>query len=148
MFRHLGEADMVIAYQDIRGRTFFRHVLSWFYTGLVNAITGYRIRYYNGLAIHRRFNVMRWHTNYHGFGFQADMIVRLLDEGFSLKAIEVVTHDRQKGASSALTLRNFLSVAHTLMDLFVRRVARSRFFRRRSDKPARHEGPLPWSSPK
>ena len=32
MFRHMGEADMVIAYQDIRGRTFLRRVLSRLYT--------------------------------------------------------------------------------------------------------------------
>lgn len=150
MFRHMGEADMVIAYQDIRGRTRLRYALSRLYTLLVNAITGYRIRYYNGMAIHRRYNVMRWHTNYHGFGFQADMIVRLLDEGFRCKGVEVVTHDRQKGASSALTLRNFFSVAHTLLDLFVRRVARSRFFRRQATHgkpmPARNE-PVAWLPP-
>ena len=147
MFRHMGEADMVIAYQDIRGRTLLRRLLSWFYTMVVNTITGYRIQYYNGLAIHRRYNVMRWHTNYHGFGFQADMIVRLLDEGFQCKGVKVVTHDRQKGASSALTLRNFFSVAHTLLDLFVRRVARSRFFRRRAGQAnlrGDRAGPIPW----
>ena len=71
------------------------------------------------MAIHRRYNVMRWHTNYHGFGFQADMIVRLLDEGFHYKEVNVVTHERKKGASSALTLRNFFSVTHTFMDLMV-----------------------------
>jgi len=147
MFSHLGEADMVIAYQDIRGRTWFRRVLSRFYTTLVNLITGYRIQYYNGMAIHRRYNVMRWHTNYHGFGFQADMIVRLLDQGFVCKGIQVVTHDRQKGSSSALTMRNFFSVAHTLLDLFVRRVARSRFFRRKGAHGKPEEswtGPVPW----
>jgi glycosyltransferase involved in cell wall biosynthesis len=147
MFRHMGEADMVIAYQDIRGRTFMRRVLSSFYTFVVNMITGYRIQYYNGMAIHRRYNVMRWHTNYHGFGFQADMIVRLLDEGFECKGVQVVTHDRQKGASSALTMRNFFSVAHTLLDLFVRRVARSRFFRRKGKPMAGPTGPIPWVPP-
>jgi hypothetical protein len=67
---------------------------------------------------------MRWHTNYRGFGFQADMITRLLDEGFSYIEVPVTAQERTKGSSKALTLRNFFSVAHTLVDLFIRRIGR------------------------
>ena len=111
-----------------------RRWLSKFFTFLVNVISGHRIQYYNGMAIHRHYNVMRWHTNYHGFGFQADMIVRLLDEDFHYKEVSVVTHERKKGTSSALTLRNFLSVTHTFIDLLVRRIAKSRFFSKRATR--------------
>ena len=150
IFKHIGKADVVIVYQDCKGRTFGRRMLSRFFTFLVNSISGYRIKYYNGMAIHRRYNVMRWHTNYHGFGFQADMIVRLLDEGFRYKEVEVVTHERQKGVSSAITLRNFFSVTHTFIDLFVRRVAKSRFFRKRATRAkalAPLVGPVPFWPP-
>jgi glycosyltransferase involved in cell wall biosynthesis len=131
VFRHLGEADMVLFYQDITGKSLSRRILSRCYTGLVNLITGRRIKYYNGLAVHRRYNVMRWHTNYHGFGFQADMIARLLDEGFGYTEVRVKATERKAGVSHALTLRNFFSVAHTLLDLFIRRVARWRRTARR-----------------
>ncbi len=147
IFKHIGTADVVIVYQDCKGRTRLRRWLSKFFTFLVNLISGYRIQYYNGMAIHRRYNVMRWHTNYHGFGFQADMIVRLLDEGFHYKEVNVVTHERKKGASSALTLRNFFSVTHTFMDLMVRRIAKSRFFRKRATRAralAPQIGPVPF----
>jgi len=147
IFKHIGEADVVIVYQDCRGRTFGRRMLSRFFTFIVNFISGYRIKYYNGMAIHRRYNVMRWHTNYHGFGFQADMIVRLLDEGFHYTEVNVVTHERQQGVSSALTLRNFFSVMHTFIDLFVRRVAKSRFFNKRATRAkalAPQIGPVPF----
>jgi glycosyltransferase involved in cell wall biosynthesis len=126
VFKHLGEADMVLFYQDITGKSLSRRILSRCYTKLVNLITGYRIKYYNGLALHRRYNVMRWHTNYHGFGFQADMIARLVDEGFGYTEVRVKATERKAGVSHALTLRNFFSVAHTLLDLSIRRVARWR----------------------
>jgi glycosyltransferase involved in cell wall biosynthesis len=126
VFKHLGEADMVLFYQDITGKSLARRIISRCYTLLVNLITGYRIKYYNGLPLHQRYHVMRWHTNYHGFGFQADMIARLLDEGFGYTEVRVKTTERKAGVSHALTLRNFFSVAHTLLDLLIRRVGRWR----------------------
>jgi hypothetical protein len=45
-----------------------------FLHGLVNLVTGNRLHYYNGLAVHLGHNVMRWHPNTRGFGFQADIL--------------------------------------------------------------------------
>lgn len=134
VFRHLGAADVVLFYQNCVGRSLLRRALSQTFTRLVNLVSGHRIRYYNGMALHRRYDVMRWHTNYHGFGFQADMVTRLLDEGFGYIEVPIATHERIGGKSSALTLRNFLSVVHTFIDLFIRRVGRMAFFRRRVAK--------------
>jgi glycosyltransferase involved in cell wall biosynthesis len=125
LLRHVGEADMIIPYQtECKGKSWSRRVLSKTYTWLINTISGHRIRYYNGLAVHLRYHVMRWHTNYRGFGFQADMVTRLLDEGFSYVEVPVVAQERTKGSSKALTFRNFFSVTHTLFDLFIRRIGR------------------------
>jgi hypothetical protein len=90
---------------------------------LVNLITGYRLHYYNGLAVHLRHNVMRWHPNTPGFGFQADILCHLLDLGFTHLEVPIVAIE-QKGKSSALTLRNFLSVASTLVSITNRRIWR------------------------
>jgi glycosyltransferase involved in cell wall biosynthesis len=95
-----------------------------------NAIGGFRLRYYNGLAIHLRYNVMRWHPNTRGFGFQADIICMLLDHGFTYKEVPVRTVERKGGDSRALTFRNQLSVAHTLVDLFFRRLSHIVYKRR------------------
>ena len=127
VFRHIGRADIVIPYQNqhkVRGKSFFRRLLSNTFTLLVNLISGYKIKYYNGLAIHLRYNVMRWHPSSYGFGFQADMITRLLDEGASYIQIPSCSVDRKGGGSSALTMRNFLSVTHTLLEMAIRRVRR------------------------
>jgi len=125
IFRHIGEADLIIPYQvRCEGKSVVRRGLSWLYTAIINTICGYRIKYYNGLAVLQRYHVMRWHTNYRGFGFQADMVTRLLDEGFSYKEIPVISIERRAGASTALQLKNVLSVSHTILDLSIRRLGR------------------------
>jgi glycosyltransferase involved in cell wall biosynthesis len=125
VFRELGKADMIIPYYvSSEGKSFYRRLISNAYTALVNLISGLQLRYYNGLAVHLRYNVMRWHSNTRGFGFQADIISLLLDQGFSFKEVPVKTIERRdSGSSNALTFKNMLSVAHTLVDLIFRRIA-------------------------
>jgi hypothetical protein len=117
--------DMIIPYYvSSEGKGLYRRFLSNTYTELVNLISGLRLNYYNGLAVHLRHNVMRWHSNTRGFGFQAEIICLLLDQGFSFKEVPVKTIERRaSGSSNALTFKNMLSVAHTLVDLAFRRLA-------------------------
>jgi hypothetical protein len=77
-----------------------------------------------GRGRHLRHNVMRWRSNTRGFGLQADIICLLADHGFSFKEIPVKTVERRvSGLLNALTFKNMLSVAHTLVDLFFGRIA-------------------------
>ena len=86
VFRAIGQADLIIPYYvSNEGKSLYRRSLSNVYAGLVNLISGFRLHYYNGLAVHLRYNVMRWHPNTRGFGFQADIICMLLDQGFQLQ---------------------------------------------------------------
>jgi len=127
IFKHIGVADIVIPWQNqdkIYGKSFGRRILSKTFTFLVNLISGYHIKYYNGMAVHLRYNVMRWHPSSYGFGFQADILTRLLDEGASYVQIESFGTDRKGGDSTAIHLRNFLSVGHTLLELAIRRLRR------------------------
>jgi hypothetical protein len=119
VFGQLGRADIIVPYHPkVPGKSEFRHRLSQIYTHLVNLLSGYRIRYYNGLAAHLRYNVMRWGPYSFGFGFQAELITRLLDEGATYIEIPVVaTHQDKGGANSALNLKNYLSAGHTLLDV-------------------------------
>lgn len=130
VFRHIGSADMVIPYQvHCEGRPFLRVMLSRLYTGIINGLSGNRIRYYNGLALHLRQNVMRFHSRSSGFNFQAELITTLLDRGFSYVEIPVTARERQSGNSTALTLRNLLSVANSLLELVLRRIRKALFGR-------------------
>jgi glycosyltransferase involved in cell wall biosynthesis len=125
LLKHLGEADMIIPYQvECKGKSLLRRMLSRTFTGLVNLISGNRIRYYNGLAVHLRSNVLRYQAGNTGFGFQADLITRLLNDGFSYVEVPVLARERAKGQSKALTRKNFLAVTSTLFAMFRRRLRR------------------------
>lgn len=125
IFRSLGRADMVVPYHvAIEGRSLSRHVVSNAYTFIVNTLNGYKIKYYNGGALHLTCYVMRWHTDYHGYSFQADIITRLLDSGMTYIEIPVTSQERKSGVSQAIRVKNFLSVAHFFLDLVIRRVGR------------------------
>jgi hypothetical protein len=54
----------------------------------------------------------------------------LLDQGFSYKEVPVISIERRVQGSNALTFKNALSVAHTLVDLIFRRLANLVYRRR------------------
>lgn len=125
IFRRIGEADMIIPYPaDTTFRGPFRRGVSRAFTLLVNLLSGFDIRYYNGLAVHFRYNVMRWHSNSHGFGFQADLITRLLDLKATYIEIPVYPNERAAGATKAFKFRNICSVGHTLLEIWLRRLGK------------------------
>ena len=118
----IGRADIIIPnYSTVEGKSGFRKWLSNTYTNFVNMVSGNHISYYNGLHVHRRYNIMRWHPNTRGFGFQADIICMLLENGMTYLEVSVPAINRNE--SGALTVRNILSVGHTLLDIMIRRLA-------------------------
>ena len=61
----------------------------------------------------------------YGFGFQADLITRLLDEGATYVEVAVTGfHLTKERGGSAVNLRNFLSTGHTLLEILIRRIRR------------------------
>jgi glycosyltransferase involved in cell wall biosynthesis len=125
----LGKADLVIPFHlSVPGKSEFRRKLSRTYTSIVNLLSGYQINYYNGLPLTLRYNVMRWGPYSFGFGFQAELITRLLDEGATFIQVPVLAiHRNKSGRNSALNWRNFCSVTHTLVEILIRRVRKSAF---------------------
>lgn len=120
----IGKAEMLLPYYvTAEGKSWFRRTLSGAYSKIVNLLSGHRIHYYNGLAIHSRYNVMRWHPITRGFGFQAEIVCMLLAEGATYREIPVRTVELKGGKSRALTLKNWLSVTHTLINIVVRRLS-------------------------
>ena len=97
-------------------------MLSRTYTSLVNLLSGQSLRYYNGCAVYRRADVMRWHSRSAGFGFQADLVTRLLMQGATYVEVPVVGKDRTGGKSTALRLKNWFCVANTLFAIFMQRL--------------------------
>lgn len=126
MFKRIGEADIVIPYhEELTGKSAARVGVSKLYTFLVNLFSGNSIRYYNGGAIHLRYNILRWHSYTFGFGFQADFITRLIDLGATYVEVPVKARHTEKGrGASPFHIRNFVSTAHTLFEIARRRLSR------------------------
>ncbi len=124
VLKEVGKADMLLPYYvTAEGKSLFRRLLSGAYSRLVNLISGNSIHYYNGLAIHSRYNIMRWHPTTRGFGFQAEIVCMLLAEGASYREVAVRTVELKGGKSRALTVKNWLSVTHTLVTIVMRRLS-------------------------
>jgi glycosyltransferase involved in cell wall biosynthesis len=122
----IGSADIVIPYYPILpGKSASRKFISGLYTRIVNGISGYDIRYYNGCALYRRFDVMRWASYNYGFGFQAHLVTTLLGEGATYKQIPLEGFHLTKDRGSPLNYRNFLSTGHTLVEILFRRIRRA-----------------------
>lgn len=128
IFKYTGKADIIISYQvqkEVKGKPKSRKIISGIFTKIVNILSGYNIKYYNGLSTHLRYNVMRWHPISYGFGFQADILTILLEQGSTYVQVRVYNaEDKKGGTSTALSMRNFLSVVHTLIEIAIRRIRR------------------------
>ncbi len=116
-----GDADILVPYYTtIYGRKTWRHLISRLYTVLVNVASNNSLRYYNGCPLYIRYDVLRWHVEATGFGYQAEFLTRLLHEGKSYVEVPLVARDRD--GSGSVNLRNFLSVGHTLLKIALRRL--------------------------
>lgn len=124
-FDHLGKADMILTYMEPDFRVQHRQWLSRSYTRLVNFISGYNVAHYHGTPIHRRIDVLRWHS-YRSVGFYADMTTRLLDEGVSYLEVPTGAFERETGKSLALRWRNVISVLVGFSDMLLRRFSKDR----------------------
>jgi hypothetical protein len=82
----------------------------------MNLLSGYRLRYYNGLPVYPRLLLDEIHITSGGFGFQGEILVKLLKSGCTYKEVGVEGAEETKN-SSALRLKNVLSVGRTFFHL-------------------------------
>lgn len=125
IFRQIGQAEILLPYHThCHGKIWSRKLISRCFTWGVNALNGYRIRYYNGLPVTRRkYTEIFCHPKV-GFGFQADFVTQLLDLGLSWLEIGVQTRERTNGSSKALTMKNFFGASVLFKRLLMRRLKR------------------------
>jgi len=115
IFDHIGEADIVIPYiTNLRQiKSLSRFLISRTYTGLLNTIFGFSLNYYNGLAVHRVELVRCLNFKSDGFGFQAEILVKLLKAGCSYAQVGVEGAEKTR-RSSALRFWSIVNVVQTL----------------------------------
>jgi len=112
IINEIGKADMIIPY-----------------FGPHDILSGYNIKYYNGPVAHKRFNVRRWSPDTHGYAYQAELIVKILEEGGTYLEVKINNNDREQGLSKAFKIQNIFSVAHSILQIFLRRLRKLLFYR-------------------
>ena len=118
IFEKIGQADIVVPYMPNldRIKTRFRYILSRTYTGILNLIFGLDLRYFNGLPVHRVSLLRSLEINSDGFGFQGEILVKLIKSGHSYVHVAVPGAEKTN-KSSALKFSSILSVGKTFFCL-------------------------------
>jgi dolichol-phosphate mannosyltransferase len=125
----IGTADIVVPYMtNLRKiKSPSRYLVSRTYTTLLNLLSGYRLKYYNGLPVHRRKYLNDIEITSTGFGFQGEIIIKLLKSGCSYVQVGVPGAEMTRN-SSAFRFKNVINVGATLVKLIreLRRFPRTR----------------------
>lgn len=118
IFDAVGSADIIIPYMLNlkRIKSPARYFLSRGYSKLMNLIFQQSIVYYNGLPVHRRDYLRQITITSTGFGFQGEILIKLLKAGSSYREVGV-NGAELTNSSSALRPRNLVSVFITVMGL-------------------------------
>jgi dolichol-phosphate mannosyltransferase len=118
-FAHTGSADIIVGYTRNMWRTrpLARTAISKTFTLLVNVIARRRLRYYNGLQIHRADVLKRLDIQSSGYGFQAEVLVKALQRTRTFVEVPMDLVERAHGESKAFRLANALDVLRTLKRL-------------------------------
>jgi glycosyltransferase involved in cell wall biosynthesis len=116
IFDKIGSADLILPYMtNLRGiKSRSRYVVSRTYQTLLNLLFGFHIRYYNGLPVYRRSLLKAIRITSGGFGFQGEIVVKLLKSGCTYVEVGVEGAE-EKGRSFAFRPRNIISVAKTFI---------------------------------
>ena len=119
IFEAIGKADIVVPFTaNQESRPWMRRQLSRTFTGTVNFLFGFDLRYYQGPCIYpaavlRTLRVTTW-----GFVFLTEMLVRALAAGYHPVEVPMYIQPRQFGSSSAVSARNVVTALKTVVRLF------------------------------
>jgi dolichol-phosphate mannosyltransferase len=115
IFAAVGSADIVVPFitnlKQIKSPV--RYFTSRTYTNLLNILFGQKIKYYNGLPVHRVDLLRQLRINSSGFGFQGEILTKLLRSGCSMAEVGVPGAEMTKN-SSAVSLKGLINIAKVL----------------------------------
>src|SRR5262249_5876655 len=89
LFGHLAKADVVTSYSNnlMAAMPFPKRLVSRSYSVILNALFLRGIRYYNGLTIYPVEYLRQGSIKAHGFGFQAEALLKAVNAGYSFLQI-------------------------------------------------------------
>jgi len=119
LFGHLGKADIITSYSNnlLAAMPFPKRVLSLAYTKILNALFRKGMRYYNGLTIYPASYFSHNSIRSHGFGFQAEALIKAVAAGYSFLEISLPVDVTNLPRARSVTLANTLDAGLTILRL-------------------------------
>ena len=119
LFGNLGKADIVTSYANnlLAAMPFFKRLVSRSYTMILNLLFGRVIRYYNGLTIYPTEFLAQGPLETHGFGFQAEALLKAVASGYSFLEITLPVDAKNLPLSRSITVANVADASMTIMRL-------------------------------
>jgi dolichol-phosphate mannosyltransferase len=115
IFAAVGSADIVVPFitnlKQIKSPV--RYFTSRTYTNLLNVLFGQKIKYYNGLPVHRVDLLRQLRINSTGFAFQGEILTKLLRSGCSMTEVGVLGAEMTKN-STAVRFKSLVNIAKVL----------------------------------
>lgn len=112
------QADMVIPYPtNTEVRAWHRRVISAAYVRLLNLVAGQTVRYYNGTVVHTTKVAQSVTIETSGFGYQSELIVKLLRRGHSFVELPITLGVSGRKRSAAFRVKNIISVLKTVAQI-------------------------------
>lgn len=144
----IGQAEIINPYfENPEVRRWSRRVLSKLYVKIVNCLSGTKLRYYNGTVLHKRANILRCQGIGSGFGYQAEILCKLIGEGCTWMEVPFRADQAAKEGSSAFTFFNICSVLGSLLRIVKRRLFRTLFAKPKPSSHSMMEKSLSASNP-
>jgi len=111
VYKLIGVSDILLPIPiNPNVRNLFRRIISNIYIYLINIISGNKIAYYNGLSVHKTSLLKSITIIDTGFGFQAEIICKLLRNGCTYTVVPTKIEERSDGKSKAISIKNILSI--------------------------------------
>ena len=119
IFRAVGSADIVAPYHgNPRARAWYRRILTWGSTTLINTAFGLRLRYYQGPCVYPTPLARVLPSTSRGFFFLAEMLVHALRGGRTVVEVPLIHQERAHGRSKAVSLTNILRAFGAIASLW------------------------------
>jgi dolichol-phosphate mannosyltransferase len=120
VFELAGSADMIIPFtSNSEVRPFLRRVVSRAFVVMCNIVSGNHLKYYNGAVLHKTKLVKECGIKTDSFGYQAEILVKLMRQGCTYREVGTEITYRPHGKSKALRLNNIVRVANFLVELTI-----------------------------
>lgn len=117
----IGQADIIIPFtENPKVRPLSRRIIAKSFVILCNLISGLKLKYYNGICLHKTEVLRKLPLDTDSFAYSADIIIKSLRSGLAASYIEVPMPIKpQPGRqTTAFSANNIKSVVFTLLKLF------------------------------